>query len=275
MAGGDLIAQGSVGVHGGVGVDQDVDVGGTAGVVAGEEGLELCDTVRVRRPNSAQEGLVEVACVAAVAVSGSSDTRVHAGGVAVPHLEVDIGDGVTGLDIDDLVVNQRVDTLLGLADILADVLAADIVGALGDIGGQDAGRVAGEERGRAGVGGVAEASGVVVGGQNGVKVPLRLETALSTSGLGGPLATGNVAGLDATRLELVRAVAEVADLGVREVVAAFLELLSDGMARVSSCRAGKKGRNDSVGEAHDVGVWSEGVSGFVLKDCVLLYVVQQ
>lgn len=253
VAGGDLVAQSSVRVYGGVGVDQDMDVGGTADVVAGEGGLELGNTIGVGRPDTAQEGLVEVARVGAVSISESRDTRVHAGGVAMPHLEVDVGDRLTGVDVDDLVVDHCVDTLLTLADILADVLAADIIRPLSDIGGQDTRRVTGEQRGRAGVDGVAKAGGIVVGSQNGGKVPLRLEATLSTGSLCSPLATGDVAGLDATSLELVRAVVEVTDLGVGKVIAALLELLINRVTRVSGGRASKKGRKNSLDETHGNG----------------------
>lgn len=202
VARGDLIAEGAVGVDGGIGVDKNVDVGGAARLVAGEGRLELSNTVGIGGLDAAQPGLVDVGLVTAVTVSGGNNARVHTGGVAVPHLEVDVGHRLAGVDIDDLVVQDSVDSLLGLADIPSDVLATDIVRALSDVGGQNAGRVGGEEGRRVVVGGVAKVGGVVVGSQDGVKVPLHLEAALGASSLSSALATGGVPGLKAACLEL-------------------------------------------------------------------------
>lgn len=53
-----------------------MDVGSTAGIVAGEDSLELDDTVLVGLLETAEEGRVEVGLVIAVAVSVGDDTRV-------------------------------------------------------------------------------------------------------------------------------------------------------------------------------------------------------
>lgn len=58
------------------GVAEDVDVGGAAGVVTREEGLELDDTLFVAGLDSAQESGVEVRGVILVAVSAGRDTGV-------------------------------------------------------------------------------------------------------------------------------------------------------------------------------------------------------
>jgi hypothetical protein len=90
----------------------------------------------------------------------------------VPHLEVDVGDGLAGIDVDDLVVEHNVDTLLVLDDVAADVLAGDVVGTLGDLGGEDARVLRAEEGGGVGVCGVAEVGLVVAGGKDGGEVAL-------------------------------------------------------------------------------------------------------
>lgn len=74
VAGADVVAERAVLVHGDVGVDEDVDVGGTAGVVAREDGLEHGHTVLIGLLNTAEESLVDVGCVAGVAVAICHDT---------------------------------------------------------------------------------------------------------------------------------------------------------------------------------------------------------
>jgi hypothetical protein len=126
VAGRNVVAQGSVAVDGGVGVNQQVDVSGAGGVVAREDGLELDNTVGVSLLDTAEESLVDVGLIGGVAVAGSDDTGVNTGRVAVPHLEVDVRDRLAGIDVDDLVVDDGVDTSLVLSDVAADVLATNI-----------------------------------------------------------------------------------------------------------------------------------------------------
>lgn len=123
---GDLVAEGAVGVEGGVVVDHQVDVGGTGGVVAGEDGLELGNTILIGGLDAAEPGLVDVGLVGGVTVTAGDDAGVDTGGVAVPHLKVDIGDRLASVDVDDLVVEDNVDTLLVLDDVAADRLARDV-----------------------------------------------------------------------------------------------------------------------------------------------------
>lgn len=174
----------------------------------------------------------------------------HTGGIAVPHFQVHIWDGLAGVDVDDLVVQDGVDALLLLNDVLANVFAADIVRPLGDVGCQDAARVAAEQRALVRVGRVAQRGGVVVGGQDAVERALGLEPTLGPRRLHLLLAAGDVAGLVASGLELGRAVAEVADLGGGHELTALLELLLDRVAGVGRGEAGEGDREEGVGEAH-------------------------
>lgn len=119
-------AQGLVGEQSGVGVDHDVDVGGTAGVVTGEDGLELSNTIIVGQLDTTQPGVVDVGLVGAVTVAAGNNTGVDTGRVAVPHLEVDIRDGLASVDINDLVVKDDIQTTLLLDDVLADILASNV-----------------------------------------------------------------------------------------------------------------------------------------------------
>jgi hypothetical protein len=99
----------------------------TAGVVAGNDGLVLSDTVGVGLDDATEESVVEVVQVVGVHVDG--------------------GDGLASAGVDELDVKVHGDTLLAIGDVAADKLAVDVVRALGDFRLQDAGRVVREEKG--------------------------------------------------------------------------------------------------------------------------------
>jgi hypothetical protein len=86
VGGGVAAEQGAVSADGGVVgvVYKHVDVGGTSGVVAWEDGLELGDTVGIGLLDTAEESGFEVRSIVAVSVALSSDAAVNPGGVAVP-----------------------------------------------------------------------------------------------------------------------------------------------------------------------------------------------
>jgi hypothetical protein len=138
--------------------------------VTREECIELYNTALIGLVDAAQEGLVKVGLIAAVTVAASNDTGVDTGGVAVPQLKINRGNGLTGVDIDDLDVEVERNTLLVLRDVLTDQLALDPVGALSDLRGENAGVVAGEEDGRVGVGSDAGQVGSVGSSEDGVQV---------------------------------------------------------------------------------------------------------
>lgn len=64
----------------------------------------------------------------------------------MPHFQVHIGHWLASVHVYDLVVNDSVDAVLSLPDILANVLAADVVRALGDVWGEDAAGVVAKDR---------------------------------------------------------------------------------------------------------------------------------
>lgn len=74
---------GAVAEDGAVEVSQDVDVGGTAGVVTWEDGGELGDTVILGGLETTEEGGVDVRGVRAVTVAACDNAGVDTGGVAV------------------------------------------------------------------------------------------------------------------------------------------------------------------------------------------------
>jgi len=115
------------------------------------------------------------------------------------------------------------------------------VGALSDLGSQQAGLVAGKEGSRVGVGGVAKGGLVVILGQgiaDSTAAQDAVETALSASLLDGSLTTSVVASLDAAGLKLLGAVSQRSTLGSLEEFTALGRLLGDVMARMSRDEAG-------------------------------------
>lgn len=145
---------------GGTDVSNDVDVGGSAGVVTGEHGLELRDTVGVGLLNTTQEGLIEVRVIIAVTVHGALNAGVNAGGVAVPHIPVEILDGLAGLNVDELTIHDDRDTGFTVTDIRPDQFTLHPEGSDFPFGGENAHRVLGEQLLLSGLGGHFE-GGVV------------------------------------------------------------------------------------------------------------------
>lgn len=241
MATGYIAAKSSVAVEGSVGVNQQVNVGGTGSIVTREHGFELSNAISVGLLNTTEESVVDVGLIRGVTVTGGNNPGVDTGGVAVPHLEVNIGYRLASVDIDDLVVNDSVDALLLLKDLAADVLATDVVRTLSDLGGQDAGVVATEEGSSISVQGVSQGGLVVGGGQHGVKITLVDATAgaglLESCG-----SASDVAAIDTAGLQLGSAVGEIGALDGAEEFAALLDLLGQIMSGVSNDGARQQGQ---------------------------------
>ena len=182
-----------------------MNVGGTAGVVAREDGLVADHTLLVTGLDTTEESRVQVALVLGVSIATGDNTGVDTGGIAVPEVGIDLRDGLAGVDIDQLDVEVQGHTGLVLDEVLADELTGDVVRALGDLGLHDAGAAVPEE-----LAGVAiEVDGlvrVVVGGQHLVEVA-HLEVGGGDAGallhaqvLDGALAARNVVCGDAAGL---------------------------------------------------------------------------
>lgn len=77
-------------------------VSSSAGVMAREDGLELHDTVGRGGLDATVECLFGVGLVGAVSVAVGDDAGVDACGVGVPDLDVGVGDGLAGLDVEYL-----------------------------------------------------------------------------------------------------------------------------------------------------------------------------
>lgn len=140
----------AVGVVGCILVDDHVVVGGAAGVVARENSFEARDAVGGGWLHAAQEGGVDVGEVVCVAVAGLDHAGVDACCVAVPGLSllegvfkdwqllrgegeeipeipIDVGQGLTSLDIQELCFKNDGYTCLPFLQIIADLLAPDPV----------------------------------------------------------------------------------------------------------------------------------------------------
>ena len=122
----NIIAEGSVGEECSIGMNHDMDMCSATNVVTGEDGLELGDTVSVGLLDSPTKCGVDIGGIVRIAVSTGNNTRVDTSAVAVPDLDVDIRDGLTGVNVDDLVVEGNRNTRLIVRNILTDVLAANI-----------------------------------------------------------------------------------------------------------------------------------------------------
>lgn len=168
---GDCAArEGIVGVQGCVQVRHDVDMVGTASVVARNEGVECDNADIIRRLHTTHEGCVEVGGVIGVAVAASADTGVHTSRVARPDLEVRLRDGLTGVNIDDLYVQGHWYALLTLGDVLSDKFAGNPVWTLGCLGCQYARVVARKEDGGIDIWGDASQVALVIGVEDSLSV---------------------------------------------------------------------------------------------------------
>lgn len=133
-------SQGVVGQNMGIGVSDNVNVGSAAGVVTGENGLELGHAIGVGLLDSTEEGLVEVGGIITVAVHRALDTRVDTSSVAVPDIPVQVLDRLAGVDVNELAIHDEGNTSLAIRDILADELTLYPEGTYFSLGGKNTDR---------------------------------------------------------------------------------------------------------------------------------------
>lgn len=124
-----------------------MDVGSTAGVVTGESGLEVNNTVGVTFLDTTEESGVDVQRVGGVTVTAGDNSRVDTlcksvicflvdtigfsqgiaySGVAVPQISVDLGNRLAGVGVDELDVHEEGNTLLILGNVLTNKLTSDV-----------------------------------------------------------------------------------------------------------------------------------------------------
>jgi hypothetical protein len=134
---GTIGAGGTIGTNGHIGLDEEVRVCCTTLVVTWKQSLKGYNTIRISLLNSAQESSIKTALA-------GLDTAVVAGRVAVPYVDVKLRHRLTGAYVDILDFKIEIDALLVLDNVLADHLASDIIGAVGDFRREDAGGVCSE-----------------------------------------------------------------------------------------------------------------------------------
>jgi hypothetical protein len=153
---------GAVGQEGSVHVANYVNMCGAAAVVTGEDGAEGSNTVLIRLLKAPQSRVVEIGSVVAVTVARILNAGVYTGGIAVPHVPVELRDGLARANVDELRVHIVEDTGLVVDNILAVELALNPERADLALGGQNAG-VVGQEDGGLCVDSDTSQAGVVVG----------------------------------------------------------------------------------------------------------------
>lgn len=133
MAAVDIVSKGLVLEQSSVGMSEKVNVGSAAGVVAWEEGLKLRNTILVGLLDTTAKGVVDVSLVVDVSVTLVVHTSIDTSGVAVPDIEIQLGYRLAGLNVDDLVVENEVNTLLVLLEVATNGLTTDVLELLVDI----------------------------------------------------------------------------------------------------------------------------------------------
>jgi hypothetical protein len=139
-------------------VGDDVVVGCTARVMTWEDGLELNDTIIIGLLNPAQEGGVDVGSISSVTVAIADNTRVDTSRIAVPDIKPDVGDGLAGLNVNELGIESDINTWLVFSQVGAHVFARDVEGADFTLRVEDTGGVVCEDDGLGGVDGDATVS---------------------------------------------------------------------------------------------------------------------
>lgn len=133
--------------------------------MTGEKSLELHHAALVAQLNTAEHRVVNVSEIIRVAVAALNNTAVHAGGIAVPDLSKDLGDGLACIDVDNLDVQGQRNTGLFIDNVLANQFTLNPVGALRGFGCKDAACVAREQDRGVGSGSDRQV-GVMVGVEN-------------------------------------------------------------------------------------------------------------
>lgn len=107
-------------------VSEDMNVVCTRGVVSGDDRDELEHTILIGGLDTAKECLVEVGGIGGIAVAAGCNTRIDTGCVAVPEVQGNILQGLTGVGVDNLDIQVQRDALLILGDVLAEQLSDDV-----------------------------------------------------------------------------------------------------------------------------------------------------
>ncbi|KAI6753732.1 hypothetical protein HG531_005901 [Fusarium graminearum] len=136
MAAVDVVSECLVLEQSSVCMSQKVNVGCTAGVVTWEECLKLSNAILVSLLDTTTKGGVNVGLVVGVSIAWVVHTSIDTGCVAVPNIEIQLWYRLAGLDVDDLVVEDEVNTLLVLLEVATNGLTTDVLEF--NLGGQNA-----------------------------------------------------------------------------------------------------------------------------------------
>lgn len=121
-----VMIQGLVGLEGGVGVNYDVDMGSMFGVVVGEDGLEMGNFIFIGGLDVMKLGVVDVGGISGVVVVVGDDIVIYISGVVSLCFEVNIGNRVVCVDVDDLVVNKEFNVFLVFNEVFMYVFVGNI-----------------------------------------------------------------------------------------------------------------------------------------------------
>jgi hypothetical protein len=130
-----------------VDVGDDMDVSGSAAVVAWEDRLKNSNAVLVGLLETTERDAIKVGTIVSVSVAVVLDARVYACRIAVPYIPIDTLDRLASVDIDELGVHIVDDTRLIIDEILANQLALNPERSDLSIGREDTSGISEQEAG--------------------------------------------------------------------------------------------------------------------------------
>ena len=86
------------------------------------------DTLVVTRIDATAESVVPVAGISNVSIALGDNAGVDAGGVCLPEVDVESGNGLAGVHVNDLEVDIKGNTLLIFNDVVTDQFSIDVYG---------------------------------------------------------------------------------------------------------------------------------------------------
>ena len=101
-------------------------MGCSANVMTGEECLKLSNTIFIGLLDTTTKGLIDVGQVVRVSVARVINTSIDTSSVAVPNIKIEFWYRITGLNVDDLVVENKVNTLLVFLEVATNVLTTNV-----------------------------------------------------------------------------------------------------------------------------------------------------
>lgn len=141
-----------------------------AGIMSRKHSVKRDNTIVVRKAYAAEKGGVKIRLIRRVAVAVRNNTRVNPSGVAMPCLQIDLGNGLASVDVNDLDVKGERYPLLVLGHVLADKFTGNPVGALGHLRREDTAVVARKKNRWIRIGSDTGKVGLVVSRKNSINI---------------------------------------------------------------------------------------------------------